>query len=377
MRLLRQIPCSAAPIILSLLLAAPPAHASTIIPPRDLGELARLSDAVVLVRAGSAAPLARGRTLFTLTDFEVLRSVSGPLAVGETVSVASLGGRMEGVSSVVAGAPRFTSGETYLLFLSQDRRGLWRPRLMAYGLLKQTSGLDGKPLLRPLSEASSLSTARRPDGVRPEQIGTYRQEALLDHLGAVARAELTWNARQVVAPAEALFDEALPQISFSKSGQGTPQGCAFLGPNDDPRYDMPPFRWDLFDKGSPVEVFVQAGGDGRYSEEETFELIESAMAEWRSIEGSSVDWTFGGGMEVPEDECDDGTAFTFPVQGVPNLIVFNDPLRRRALPRYYYFFWVQGHARPPSLCRCHSKFPATRPRRREMDHDKQLPHNHA
>ena len=321
MRLLRQIPRRVAPVLLLLVLTAPPAAASTIIPPRDLGELARLSDAVVLVRAGSAQALVQGRSLFTLTDFEVLQRVSGPLAAGETVSVASPGGRVDGVSSVVAGAPRFTSGETYLLFLSRDRQGQWRPRLMAYGILKQTLGLDGRPLLAPMAEAANLSLARRADGVRPERVGTYRQEALLAHLGPVARAELSWNARQVVAPADVLFDGALPEISSSKNGQGAPQGCSFLGPE----YGMKNMRWDLFDGGAAIEVRAQAGGDGYYAEEEAFEQIKSAMTAWQSVDGTSVNWTFSGSMEVPEDECSDGTAFSYPAQDVPNLIVFNDP----------------------------------------------------
>ena len=320
-------------LVFALLLPLLPTSASTVIPPRDLGELARLSEALVLVRAGSAEPFARGRTLYTLTDFEVLRSVSGPLAAGDAVSVASLGGEMNGARSVVAGAPRFTSGETYLLFLSRDQHGLWRPRLLAYGLLKQTQDLDGRPLLKPLSEASDLGTARRPDGVLPEQVGTYRQEALLDHLGSVVRAELTWDARQVVASAEALFDEALPEISFSKSGQGAPQGCTYIGQKD----EMLPFRWDLFDRGGSVEVFAQTGGDGTYAEEEVFDLIRSAVAEWQGIEGSSVDWTFGGGKEVPDEECNDGTAFSWPSQGEPNLIVFNDPCEEKPFPGFAGF----------------------------------------
>lgn len=327
MRLSLQILCRLAPVVLSIFLLASPSRASTIIPPRDLGELARLSEAVVLARAGSAQPFARGHSLFTLTNFEVLHAVSGSLVTGETVSVASLGGEKGGVRAVVAGAPSFEEGKTYLLFLNQDQRGLWHPRLMAYGLLEQAQSMDGKPLLKPLPEAAGLGIARRLDGVQPEQIGTYRQEALLDHLGAVAEAELTWNARQVLAPAAALFDEALPQISFSKNAQGAPTECSFLGPND----GMLPFRWDLFEKGGSVEVYAQKGGDKDASEEETHERINAAMQAWQNIEGTSVTWELAGEKELPEGECDDGSAFPYSGTGEPNLIVFNDPCGEREL----------------------------------------------
>ena len=58
-------------------LGAGPAHGGTLIPPRDLGELARISDAVLLAQAGASYARARGGFIYTYTSFEVLDVVSG------------------------------------------------------------------------------------------------------------------------------------------------------------------------------------------------------------------------------------------------------------------------------------------------------------
>ena len=250
--------CRVVLLLTAFLLPTLPASASTIIPPRNLGELARLSDAVVLVRAGSAEAFARGRTLYTLTDFEVLRSVRGPLAAGEAVSVASLGGKSADVSLAIAGAPRFQEGQTYLLFLDQDERGMWRPRLLSYGLLEQTQSANGQALLKPLAEAEGLNLATRPDGVRPEQIVTYRQEALLGHLDAVIRAETMWDAQKAQAPAAILFNGPTPEINFSQRYQDAPEECRFLGEGqkigEPPAPGVPSIRWDRFDEDDATPI---------------------------------------------------------------------------------------------------------------------------
>ena len=299
------------------LLPTPSASASTIIPPRNLGELARLSDAVVLVRAGSAESFARGRTLYTLTDFEVLRSVSGPLAAGEAVSVASLGGKSAEVNLAVAGAPRFQEGRTYLLFLDQDERGTWRPRLLSYGLLEQTQSANGQTLLKPLAEAEGLAVTTRLDGVRPEEIVTYRQEALLGHLGAVVRKESLWNARQALAPAELLFDTAQPEISFSKR-QNAPDQCRFLEDETSP-------RWQKFDVGEAVEVYVDRRGDnvrGRKNKR-GFAETRNAIENWNSIDGASIRLAYGGKQNPPNNQCEDVYETGSPEGS--NYIAFDDP----------------------------------------------------
>ena len=309
--------CRVVLLLTAFLLPTLPASASTIIPPRNLGELARLSDAVVLVRAGSAEAFARGRTLYTLTDFEVLRSVRGPLAAGEAVSVASLGGKSADVSLAIAGSPRFQEGQTYLLFLDQDERGTWHPRLLSYGLLEQTQSANGRTLLKPLAEAKGLSITTRLDGVRPEQIVTYWQEALLGHLGAVVRKEAAWNARQVLAPAELLFDKAGPAISFSKR-QDAPDQCRFLEDETFP-------RWQRFDVGEAVEIYVDRRGDdvrGR-NNKRGFVETRNAIENWNSIDGASIRLAYGGKQGSPSNQCEDVYETGSPEGS--NYIAFDDP----------------------------------------------------
>ena len=147
-----------------------PARGGTIIPPRDLGELARISDAVLLAQAGSSYARARGGFIYTYTSFEVLDVVSG--AVQGSVLVETYGGVVDGQGWVVGGSPRFAEGSVYLLFL--NRRGdVWQPRMFAYGLLERLVAADGSTVLNHIGEHHDLTLLPRPDGVVPEPIGTY------------------------------------------------------------------------------------------------------------------------------------------------------------------------------------------------------------
>ena len=96
-------------------------HGSTIVPPRDLGELANMSQAVLLARAGISTSITRGGLIFTETTFEVVEVVRGTLQQNESISVETYGGVVDGIGWAVAGNPVFAEDTVYLLFL--NRRG--------------------------------------------------------------------------------------------------------------------------------------------------------------------------------------------------------------------------------------------------------------
>src|SRR5262245_20010424 len=119
-------------IVLSL---AAPATAATVAPPANLGELARHSGAVVLARAGDSAPdVLRAGLPHTATRFERLQQVAGP-PLADTFLVSEPGGVSGSLGLAVGGAPAFTRGRTYLLFLDRVAGDSWTARMMAYGLL--------------------------------------------------------------------------------------------------------------------------------------------------------------------------------------------------------------------------------------------------
>ena len=107
------------------LLAVRRADAFTFIAPRSLADLALASDAVVFARAGDSRGVSRRPLIFTETEFSVLRVLSGLPRPGDKISVRVPGGTVDGTTWLVAGAPRFASGERYLLCLDRRADGVW------------------------------------------------------------------------------------------------------------------------------------------------------------------------------------------------------------------------------------------------------------
>ena len=104
-------------VLFALLVLASPVRGSAVIPPRDLGELARMSEAVLLVRAGASVAVAGAGVIYTHTTVEVLDVVSGPMARGGRVIVESYGGAI----GVFAGV----GGPHYLLYnVAANRQAL-------------------------------------------------------------------------------------------------------------------------------------------------------------------------------------------------------------------------------------------------------------
>src|SRR5512136_213129 len=173
------------------------AGASSIVPPENLGQLAQMSEAVVLAQAGTSQAVQRGSLLFTLTPFRVLQPVAGALEVRERITLEAPGGELDGIGWLVPGSPRFEPGHVYLLFLDQRPTGEWQTRMLAYGLLHRILGRDGSNLLAPLPDQGDVQPFPRPDGILPEAVETYSEAALLPHLAAVARRAQAWDSRKV------------------------------------------------------------------------------------------------------------------------------------------------------------------------------------
>src|SRR5215207_2487684 len=77
--------------LLLLSIPAIPGFASTIAPPYNLGELARVSQAVVLAEAQGSRSELRGEIPYTITSFRALESVAGE-RLGTTFAVETKGG---------------------------------------------------------------------------------------------------------------------------------------------------------------------------------------------------------------------------------------------------------------------------------------------
>jgi hypothetical protein len=286
-----------------LALALPGAlGASTVAPPRDLGELLRISAAVVLAEAGSSWGEPGPVAPYTATRFYALEQVAGR-PVPATFEVWELGGEAGGTRVVLSGWPEFVPGRRYLLFLDFDQHGRWRPRMLAYGLLEESP--DGR-LLRPLPEMRDigLMTAGRQTF---EPVEVYRRDALLEHLRAVGRGA-PWQRSAVLATG------ATGATGRDVETATPPAECVFLASSGTP------FRWFGFETAATTATIFattpgQTGiGDGGAS------AVEDGAAAWADHSDSLITYSYGGTRAV-SITC---TGSAFP-DNDPGGVVFNDP----------------------------------------------------
>lgn len=111
--------------------------AATVVKAASLAQLVAASDSIVVgmpVDASSSyASLGGSKLLVTDTRIEISRSLRGQVAVGQTLRVRTLGGRIGEIAQIVPGEARLDLGQSCLLFLRKNRSGLFRVAGMAQG----------------------------------------------------------------------------------------------------------------------------------------------------------------------------------------------------------------------------------------------------
>lgn len=121
-------------LMLAFMLNVQGAFSSSVIPPRDFGELVRLSDLVIVAKAGGATGFKRGELIMTGTSFTILDVVKGSAVIGSSINVETYGGTYGDMGFSVGGSPQFVEGDVYLLSLSEFN-GNWTFRFMSYGVM--------------------------------------------------------------------------------------------------------------------------------------------------------------------------------------------------------------------------------------------------
>lgn len=300
-------------------LVAIPALASLIAPPPNLGSLARISRTVVFAEAGDTRTVVQGKNPSTITSFRVLENVSGEKLNG-TLEVRQEGGVVGTLETTVVGTPRFEKGGRYLLFLDPAGNGLWRTKMLSYGLLREDAATG---TLRPLPEAAALSVLERP-GVEP--IGVYRKAELIQHLSAVAQGTFPWSAQAVAAEPELDFLAKAQTMDSGDSGivgaplHTAPAACQFVTSQATGR----PVRWFGFETNTnsvgiwhttPGQVGISDGG---------VSAVQQAAAAWSTHPNTAINLQYAGSRPATVN-CGDGSAF----EGV-NEVVFNDPCEQVA-----------------------------------------------
>ena len=136
--------------LLALLVAAgayvTPTHATTV-RRMSVPDMLERADDVARVRVVENRVRTDPDTLYhwTVTTFQVLDAVKGPLRVGDLLDVEVIGGEApgSGYATVIADAPRFTMDEEVVLFSYNTRDGRRQPVGFYQGAVRLHPGEDG------------------------------------------------------------------------------------------------------------------------------------------------------------------------------------------------------------------------------------------
>jgi hypothetical protein len=299
---LRSLP--ALPIAIALLLSVVPAGATTVVPPANLGELARVSQAVVFAEAVEAWGEDGATIPVTVTRFNLLQAVAGA-ATGTVFEVQEPGGRGKTRAAAVAGAARFAAGHRYLLFLDRAPGDRWRSKMMAYGLLEEAEG----GLLRPTAEAREIEVRATVPPAEP--VAAYGETALLQHLREVT-AGAAWNPSLVVRMVrEETAVDFLPPTTAALGN--SPSYCVYM---TDPG-DGLPLRWFGFETTKTISILATTPGQTGLADGGTA-AVQQGVAAWTNDPDSVMRYGYGG-TRARSITC----SANFDVdQGA---VVFNDP----------------------------------------------------
>ncbi|HEX6900083.1 MAG TPA: S-layer homology domain-containing protein [Thermoanaerobaculia bacterium] len=293
-------------ILLLSLLAVPSAYATTIAPPANLGQLARISEAVVFAQAVESRVEEGSPLPYTVTRFMTLQRVAGA-DTGLVFEVREPGGAGQRRAAAVAGAPRYRAGGNYLLFLDRAPEQRWRSRAMAYGLLVEEPGSD---VLAPLPEAADVDVFTRKSF---EPTGRYHRDALLRHLGDVARGAAAWDSRKVAA-GDALESKSAA-ASVSEKALVAPAVCRFLGTD---LGDGLPIRWFGFETGATTVTISPATPGQTGISDGGVAAVQEGAASWTNHTDSVIRLAAGSARPA-------SITCTLDFDRDPNGVVFNDP----------------------------------------------------
>ncbi len=286
---------------LAILLAVP-AAATTIKPPKDLGELARMCRAVVLARAVDQRVEDRGLP-FTITSFELVERVGGA-KTRFAFEVEVPGGELETKGAVIAGAPRFESGRNYLLFLARSPRGGWRPQMLGWGLLEEV----GDGILKSVPESAEIELLHD-DGERStvERPAVYRERELLAHLREVL-AGAPWDAARAGLLRDIVRDDAIVAKVHTK-----PAVCQLQTHSDGL-----PIRKFGYETGSTMSIAHTTPGQTG--------IADGGVAAWTNHADSAMSFTYGGSRarniscSTSSDVDQGGVVYNDPCNDITDLV---------------------------------------------------------
>lgn len=260
--------------LVALVLAAPPAAATTYVPVADERLLDR-AGAVVEARvlAIESAPVSG---TWPATDYliEVSKVVAGEVP-GRNLLVRLPGGtRPDGSLVQLYGIPRFGIGERVFLFLSPGDDGTFRVVHLMLGAFRERVVSGRRVLLRDLAGATALDVPGQPPAA--QLLGPRDAEAFARWIADAARG--------VEREADYFLSDEEVRGVERVSGQFN----LFVS---DAGFN---FRWFDFEEGRDVAFHMSPGGQPGYGEPATAAAAATAIAAWNGASGTNIRYRFAG-----------------------------------------------------------------------------------
>lgn len=186
--------------------------ATTVIPFKNPGEAAQASEAVVLATAENNFESPLGNFVFFDCRMRVRSVAKGDFQPDDHFLLRQYDHRLGGFTVDIAGDFIPQEGKTYLLFL-QRSGDAWRPVTLAYYVF-ETKKIGDEEFLVPVEESLGIELVPRSDRAKPDQVGVYRVEALLEVLRRYANDAIKiWDSAPVLTgltPGDFPQERALP-----------------------------------------------------------------------------------------------------------------------------------------------------------------------
>jgi hypothetical protein len=285
--------------LLAILLICPSLRAATFLVADD-ATLVRASRAVVMGTVGAShGRWAPGGWIETVTAISVDEAIKGD--PGDVIEVVELGGVVDGIGYMVAGAARFTPGERVLLFLETNDRGEWVPKNMSVGkFTEQTAGSGRRLLVRDASSISGWDLDGTPHAERTRDAAAFLQYVRGVTCGGNPTAGYFVAGERPVVPEAVTPNAAAAASTYLLQDSGV---AGTLG-----------IRWQ-----NPTATFLSHGSQpGAVNGGLT--SLQRGLSAWSSDPGSNVNYAYGGTTSVAST----GFGAGGHNDGV-NSVQFNDP----------------------------------------------------
>jgi hypothetical protein len=240
-------------LLLCLFLFSNSAKATTIVPFPNLGEMAKASEAVVLINVVDHFTVTYDNAQYFRSELEVLETIKGELQPGDLFDLQNMRIQYDDLERIAWGDLEMELGHQYLLFLDYNDNGYWQAKMMSYAAFELMER-DQQRVLVPFGLGAEVQVTVGRDGVERDPLRVFKATELQQQLRAYLRREITWDLEKVSTPYAIQSFQTAAEARMAR-----PDHCTFVFNT------LPTPRWQDFETNS-LPVYTESGGDNGCSQ---------------------------------------------------------------------------------------------------------------